>query len=263
MKLNIQNEFGTLRSVVVCLGENIPVYEEYKTDDPEFTKYHQNSWDKDLLLEQQENFFTLLRKYKVELIFPRTEPQLIWQMYTRDTAFVIDQKIYYSPIRKLQARNGEIENIFSSLYLSNNQIAPIENQIEGGDVMVINKDYVYLGHGSRTAVGAIKLLEKHLKVKAFELGNNVMHLDTRLNVLPGNIALVNLNAFDRESLGYLHNTYNIIEVSDEETKKLGINVFVIGRELESQGLKVELIDYTEPINLGGSFRCTTLPIERK
>ena len=53
MKLNINNEFDELKSVVVCLGNNIPLYEEYRTDDPEFLKYHPNSWDKDLLLKQQ------------------------------------------------------------------------------------------------------------------------------------------------------------------------------------------------------------------
>ena len=104
-----------------------------------------------------------------------------------------------------------------------------------------------------------------------------MHLDTRLTLLPKQIALVNISAFQNTDLNFLRSNYKIIEVHDSETKKLGTNVFVINpetivvpmqhiriaKEIESFGLKVELVDYTEPINLGGSFRCTTLPLLRE
>ena len=45
MKLNINNEFGQLHSVVVCWGKNIPKCEGYKNNDPEFIKFHQKKWD--------------------------------------------------------------------------------------------------------------------------------------------------------------------------------------------------------------------------
>jgi len=37
MKLCIQDEFGVLKSAVICFGEHIPTYGEYKSDDLEFT----------------------------------------------------------------------------------------------------------------------------------------------------------------------------------------------------------------------------------
>lgn len=277
MKLNINNEFGKLKEVVVCLGTNIPIFEEYKTDDPEFLKYHPYSWDKDLLLKQQEQFFNVLSKYNVNLVFPETRMDLIWQMYTRDTAFVIHDKLYYSSIRKLGARNGEIDSLLKVLKLENDQIVPIDNEVEGGDVLVEDISKISIGHGSRTSQSSIDFLSKSLEVKKFELGQNVMHLDTRLTLLPKQTALVNISAFSNTDIEFLKGKYRIIEVHDNETKKLGTNVFVvnpetvvvptqhirIAKEIENFDLKIELVDYTEPINLGGSFRCTTLPLVRE
>lgn len=48
MKLNINNEFGKLRSVVVCWGKNVPKWEGYQNNDPEFIKFHQKKWDNQL-----------------------------------------------------------------------------------------------------------------------------------------------------------------------------------------------------------------------
>ena len=69
----------------------------------------------------------------------------------------------------------------------------------------------------------------------------------------------------------------MIEVTDEEAFTLGTNVLSIGdkkiislpvnkkvnEELEKRGFEVIEVDLTEIIKSGGSFRCCTLPIERK
>lgn len=277
MILNVTNEFNALKSVVVCWGYNVPLYEEYKTDDPEFTKYHPHSWDKDLLLKQQEGYFKLLERYNVRLVFPRMEKHLIWQMYSRDTAFVVGDSLYYSGVRKLNARNGEIDLLLKSLELPNEKVIKLDSEIEGGDVLVTGANSVYIGHGSRTTPEAISEMKSTLDVKVFELGENVMHLDTRLTLLPKDIVLANLESFDQDSSSYLMDKYSVVNIDAVETDKLGTNVFVlnpetiivptqhqrIANELKSLGLHVEVIDYTEPINLGGSFRCTTMPLERE
>jgi len=230
MKLCVQNEFGVLKSAVVCWGENIPTYKKYKSDDPEFTKYHSYSWNKDRLLKQQEMFFKVLEKYNVKLIFPKTRAHLQWQMYTCDTAFVIGEKLYYSSTRRFRARNGEIESLLNVLNLSKDQIVPIKNEIEGGDVLITGKNSMHIGHGSRTSTEAIESIGKYVQTKVFELGENVMHLDTRLTLLPNNVVLANLSAFEKDSLEYLNTTHDVIEVTNAETKKLGTNVLVINPE---------------------------------
>jgi len=113
-KLHIKDEFSPLKSVVVTKGTNIPYYDNYKTNDPEFIKFHPFSWDRDLLVEQQRNFLDKLTSYGVELIIPDQPSIVIWQMYTRDAGFVFGDKLFFSKKRKLQARNGEVEILFET-----------------------------------------------------------------------------------------------------------------------------------------------------
>ncbi len=275
MSLNISNEFSTLRSVVVCWGDNIPEYGKYKTNDPEFTKFHPFAWNKQLLLKQQEKFFKVLKKYKVKLIFPKTKPVLPQQMFTRDTGFVIGNKLFYSGKRKFKVRNGEIEELLNVLQLPKEDVININAYVEGGDVLVEGVNSAFIGQSSRTGVDSIREMSNHFKVKALEMTDMVMHLDTRLTLLPNNLALINSSAFTKNHLQSLAIKYKLLEVSPEETKRLGTNVFVINPEticvpsehsriinMLSKDFKVEVLDYSEPINLSGSFRCTTLPLKR-
>lgn len=277
MQLKVENEYGVLKVVLVCRGESIPEYESFKSDDPEFLKYHPYAWDKELLLRQQDAFLSLLRKYDVELLFPKVEAKCTQQTYVRDVAFVIGSILYYADSRKFKAREGEIECVLEVLQLKPDQVRALSAEIEGGDVLVTGQNSAYIGHGSRTSNEAIAMLSEELDITKIELGDHVMHLDTRLTLMPNNIALINVSTFDAATLESLTKKYDCITVTDEETKKLGTNVFVlnpetvvvpeqhrrIGTELEQKGLKVEYIEYTEPINLGGSFRCTTLPLRRE
>src|SRR3989338_3189479 len=100
MKLQIHDEFSQLTCATVCWADHAPLYKEYNSTDPEFTKYHPYSWDKGLMLKQQAEYFALLEKYGVELIFPKTDEKLPNQMFTRDTAFVIGDTLYYGGNRK-------------------------------------------------------------------------------------------------------------------------------------------------------------------
>lgn len=277
MKLNITGEFTELKKVVVCWGEHLPEYETYKTADPEFHKFHHDPWNKDLLLKQQEMFFKNLEKYNVDLLFPKTDKYLPWQMYTRDVGFVIESNFYYAKDRALRDRNGELDLLLELLNLTVDDMVELSGRIEGGDILIQNANQVYVGISSRTNEEAIIKLSDRLKTRTFFLGKSVMHLDTRLNLLPNNIALIYPEAFSRLDLKYLQERYTIIPVSEEEAKKLGTNVLVVNPEtvfiptqhqriariISDYGLNTELVDYTEPIALGGSFRCTTLPLVRE
>src|SRR3989344_6885178 len=154
MKLGISDEFSPLKSVVVCWGHKVPDYEGYSSDDPEFTKYHGSSWDKELFLKQQEVFFKVLDNHNVELVFPKTAPELIWQAYTRDTGFVLGNKFYYSKTRNLGDRNGEDKVLLEKLKLNDEQIIVVDAPIEGGDVLA-RPDEAFIGLGSRTSQQAI------------------------------------------------------------------------------------------------------------
>jgi len=273
--LHIQDEFSLLKKVVVCYGEHIPLAEEYHADDPQEAKWGWQSWDKSLLLEQQKFFFDRLSAYDVELIFPETEQGMDWQMYTRDTAFVLNDALYYADKRTLKARQGEIEKLKVALSSHDPRMIPISDKIEGGDVLAYEGG-CFVGISNRTSQEAVTELQTHCDVKSFYLGDEVMHLDTRLTLLPNNYALAHLEAFQEQDQDFLNQQFTVIPVTKEEADKLGTNVFIVNpetifveasqtriqNEIKSAGFKMESVPYTEPIALGGSFRCTTLPLQR-
>jgi N-dimethylarginine dimethylaminohydrolase len=272
MKVHIEDEFSPLKKVAVCLGTSLPYSDDYVTDDPQELKWGWTKWDRDLLLRQQHEFFDRLGKYNVELIVLDTEPELIWQMYTRDTGFVIGDTFYFSEKRTLRARHGEIEKFLAKVEPEKVQV--IQGKIEGGDVLA--GETCLVGISNRTQRPAFDELAKFVKAKPLLIGDDVMHLDTRLTILPNNFALGHLEAFTAADQEFIKKTYKIIPTTKEETQYLGTNVFVVNPEtifveqsqrriqdqLKQANFNVESIAYSEPIALGGSFRCTTLPLVR-
>ena len=274
--LHIRDEFSELKKVVVCYGDQVPLAEEYQADDPEQKKWGWQSWDKSLLLEQQSYFFDRLRAYNVELILPETQKGMDWQMYTRDTAFVVNDTLYYADVRTLKARRGEIEKLKTALHSYDPPMVPINAKIEGGDVLNYEGG-CFVGVSNRTSKEAVDELKNYCEVTSFFLGDDVMHLDTRLTLLPNRYALAHLEAFQPEDRTFLQEHFTVIPVTKAETDKLGTNVFIVNPEtifveasqtriqdeLATAGFTIEVVPYSEPIALGGSFRCTTLPLERK
>ncbi|HZZ98834.1 MAG TPA: arginine deiminase family protein [Candidatus Saccharimonadia bacterium] len=277
MQFQIHDEFSELRDVVVCLGTSVVPYAKYVAGEPEFTKYHKRTWDKDLLLRQQEAFFKRLEHYNVTLHFPQTSPDLPWQMYTRDIGFVIHHRLYFSTKRQFSERRGEADELLAMLKKDGFPDASelTTGSIEGGDV-VVAPDLAFVGNGSRTEEAAIAELSTKETCDRLFLGDNVMHLDTRFTILPKNHALIVPTAFKPNDLARLKKRFTLLPVFEEETLDLATNVFLVNPEtifsakhnrrinamLINAGFHLEELNYTEPINLGGSFRCTTLPLVR-
>lgn len=278
MQFHIYDELSALRDVVVCFGTSVVPYAKYVAGEPEFTKYHKRTWDKDLLLRQQETFFKRLEHYNVTLHFPQTSPELPWQMYTRDIGFVIHDRLYYSKKRQFSERRGEADKLLALLkkdgFPDPSEIT--SGSIEGGDVLIA-PDIAFVGNGSRTEEASIAELSTKERCDRLFLGNNVMHLDTRFTILPKNHALIVPTAFKPNDLARIKKRFTLLPVLEDETLDLATNVFMVNPEtifsakhnrrinamLKKAGFNLEVLDYTEPINLGGSFRCTTLPLRRE
>jgi N-dimethylarginine dimethylaminohydrolase len=275
VKLHIRDEFSALKKVAVCYGTAIPEFEKYHPTDPAEKKWGWKNWDKQLLLKQQAHFFKQLQKYQVEVIELETAPELEQQMYVRDVAFVLNDTLFFAAKRTLKVRNGEIEKLLSKLQLLDSQIQSLPGKVEGGDVLA--GEEVFVGISDRTNKTAIAALQKHAQLRPLFVGKNIMHLDTCLTVLPNKYCLVYLPAFAKNDQEYLSQHYKLIPITAAEKAILGTNVFIVNpetifvesrhkriqSELKKAGFKVETIDYTEPIVLGGSFRCTTLPLVRE
>ncbi len=277
MKLHITDEYSPLRDVVVCWGTSVPKFEDYAIDDPEHTKYALRKWDPELFVRQQEDFFKRLEKYNVRIHFVEAKPGLVHQAYTRDTAFVVRDQLYYSNLRAFKERDGEIDLL--KVLLAKIGVTELhelkEGNIDGGDVLVDPRG-IFVGKGSRTDDKTIDEVLANEHGKALFLGENVMHLDTRLTLLPRGYALIISEAFKKEEFEMLQERYKLLHVLPEEAIDLGTNVFMVNPEtifspkqnprindmLKKEGFNVEIVDYTEPIALCGSFRCTTMPLVR-
>lgn len=276
----VHDEFGQLKSVVVCLGVNVPAPDDYDGRHPEFSKYVNEPWDPALLVDQQLAFFELLKRYDVELIELTPTTGLPWQMYTRDTGFVVGSTLVYCADRGLPDRAGEIDVLLATLDASmfDKVLAITEGTVEGGDVIVA-PDELLVGVSSRTNRAAVDELAQGVDrpVRPLQLGDTVMHLDTRLTLLPNDVALLHPPSFTSTDLAYLASRYDCIEVTEQECASLGTNVFVIGpstvvvhdghdriaEQIGQRSIAVELVPYSEPIALSGSFRCSTMPIRRE
>jgi N-dimethylarginine dimethylaminohydrolase len=278
MKLHITDEFSSLQDVVMCLGTSVPKYEDYLIDDPEHTKYNQRRWDPELFVEQQKEFIDRLQKYGVRVHLIEPKPGLVHQAYTRDTAFVVRDQLYFSNSRAFKERDGEIDLLKKLLIdLGITALSELkEGSIDGGDVLVDPRG-IWVGNGSRSEDKTIQELLSYEHGKELVLGDNVMHLDTRLTLLPRGYALIIAEAFKKADFEMLKDRYNLLFVLPEEAIDLATNVLVVNPEtifsptqnarvnemLKNEGFNVEEVDYSEPIALCGSFRCTTLPLVRE
>ena len=277
LTLNIRDETSPLTDLCVCRGTAIPDCEGFLNDHPEFETFPVGRWDRANFNAQQEALYEVFDRYGVRLHFIEHHPDLPWQAYTRDTGFVIGDKLYYAARRELPEREGEIDQLRRSLpALRDDDFVEIEQgRIEGGDVLP-DGDVVFVGLGTRTTPDAVSELAKHVEVVPLHLGPQVMHLDTRMTILPGRRLLTWPGNFKPDDLAMLQDRFTLIEATEAEAKDLGTNVFVIDPEtvvvhsgheriaqsVEAAGLRVERVGYSEPIALLGSFRCTTMPLAR-
>lgn len=282
MMLNIHDETAPLTDLCVCRATAVPRFEDFEPDHPEFESFEMRPWDREKLLEQQECFYDLMDRLGVRLHFVAPSPAHPWQMYTRDTAFVIGDRLFHAKDRQLPERRGEIHLVRAALPdVADSEIVEItQGRIEGGDVMP-DGERVYIGTDTtRTSAAAVEelraLLAPKVDVVPLVLGPTVMHLDTRMTILPNRHLLICPTPFSPEDRAMLAQRFTIIEATDAEAEAMGTNVFVpnpetvivhagferIAREIEATGVKVERVDWSEPNALLGSFRCATMPLGR-
>ena len=202
--------------------------------------------------------------------------------YTRDIGFAIDDTFFVS---RMGTRVREPEVVAIEPWLARfSKVVRLEaGHIEGGDVMLA-PGFVLVGLGEATNEAGIASLKAALvrvgsTREVVPLAFNspgVIHLDTKFNLVAPNLGVISRQSFEEKSLKWLENHFQLIDATPEETRAIQINTFVISNGyvvmdaraerlanlLRGYGLKPVLLDYSEITRLPGSFRCTTLPLER-
>ncbi|WP_194766081.1 dimethylarginine dimethylaminohydrolase family protein [Tamlana sp. I1] len=302
LKLNVQNETSRLRAVVLGTAvNNGPIPEIKDCYDPksiEHIKAGTYPEEADMVREMEE-VAAVFKKYDVTVYRPEVINNCN-QIFTRDIAFVIEDKIIKSNILpNREAEVSAIQYLWDKVAPENRIILPEECHAEGGDVILWD-DYIFIGTYSgadypdlitaRTnldAVIAIQELFPNKIVKAFELRKsntnakeNALHLDCCFQPIGTDKAIIHKNGFLVESeyewLVDYFGSENVFEITKDEMYDMNSNVFSISEEviiseknftrlntwLRQNGFTVEEVAYAEISKQEGLLRCSTLPLIR-
>ncbi|MBI9040660.1 dimethylarginine dimethylaminohydrolase family protein [Lutibacter sp.] len=302
INLNVQDETSQLRAVVLGTafnnGSTPSIEEAYDPKSLEHIKAGTYPLEKDMVAEM-EAFNKVFEKYDVKVYRPNIIENYN-QIFSRDIAFVIEDKLFKSNI--LPDREKEIEAIQYVLeQIDERNIIKATDDIhfEGGDVMLWN-NHIFIGtykgddyekfitaRTNMKGVNFIKNLFPNKIVKEFDLvksntvaRENALHLDCCFQPVGTNKAIIHKEGFrDINDYHYLVNLFgmeNLFHITKDEMYNMFSNVFSISPEvvvseknftrlnnwLRAQGFVVEEIPYAEISKQEGLLRCSTMPLIR-
>ena len=268
-------EYDRLCRVILCQPKFMAIEEAINEVQK---KYETEDINQHRAMKQHAEFEKLLKEHGVDVIKLPASPEYPEQVFTRDIGFTIGETVFVAELAT-DIRKGEETFLEDWLTAQNIPYQVTTSRVEGGDV-IVDRDTVYIGISSRTSEEAVKQLEQKLSgydIKKIPFNEKYLHLDCVFNIVSPNKALIFPPAFDPETVKELAASYELIEVNEEEQFTMGTNVLSIGNgkvfslsqnkevnaALQQHGFNVIEIDFSEIIKSGGSFRCCSMPVERK
>lgn len=282
------NEFDTLRSVIlrtaVPFTANLDPHIE---PDPGYRRQLESwSWARyDVALAQQQldAFARQLESHGIRVLLAATVPGCDSQHYPRDLGFVIDDVFVLGRPRH-EIRQWEITGL-RPLIERLPRVALLDaGTIEGGDV-ILHDQSVLVGLGEETSLLGVDSLRYRLEtlgiareVVPIEFDRpGVVHLDTLFNIVAPELALICKNAFSAKRVSWFERHFELIPVTEAETRAVEVNTLSLSKDsvivksdsmrvrkaLENHGLTTVPIQFSEVTKVPGSFRCATLPLERR
>lgn len=257
MKLNIKNETGKLKSVVLGQPNSLGIAPtlENSYDAKSYHSVENGIYPVESdVINEMNAFEQILKKHDVEVLRPNVI-QDYNQVFARDVAFVIEDKMIISNV--IQDRADEQEayrKIFEKVKWRDIINLPDNAHVEGGDVIVWN-DFIFIGtcysedyrnfKTARTNQAAIELLKEYFpkkRVLDFELKKNdqipfegILHLDCTFNPVGKDKCIIYKNGFvdstDYELIINIFGKENCFEVTDQEMFEMVPNIFSISPEI--------------------------------
>ena len=257
MKLNINNETGRLKTVVlgqpVSMGADPTLEESY--DAKSYHTIQQGVYPKEEdIIHEMTEFEKVLRKYDVEVIRPDIIKDYN-QVFARDVAFVIEDKMILSNLIPDRADEQEAySKIFEQVEWRKIINLPDTAHIEGGDVIVWN-DFLFIGtcfsedyrnfKTARTNEYAIEILKEYFPKKRIidlELKKNdtvpyegILHLDCTFNPVGKDKCIIYKDGFvdenDYRLILDIFGEENCFHVTKEEMFDMNPNIFSISPEI--------------------------------
>ncbi|HEY6915006.1 MAG TPA: arginine deiminase family protein [Paludibacter sp.] len=253
MNLNIKNETGTLK--VVVLGQpgsigKVPSIE--KTFDAKSYESVLNGVypTEEAICKEMNAFEKVLLKYNVQVFRPLTLENCN-QVFARDVAFVIGDKIINCNIIPDREDEKEAyEVIYDQIAYNKIYNLPDKAHVEGGDVVLLN-DMVFVGvytkpdysqlKTARTNLYAFNFLKEIIPEKTFvpiELKKHdtdphqcILHLDCAFMPVGNGKVIIYKDGFSNEKdylmIVEIFGYQNIFEISREEMYYMNANIFSI------------------------------------
>lgn len=304
MKLNVKNETGKLKTVVLGQPKSIggtPALEQ-SYDAKSYHSIQNNIYPKEEdIISEMQGFEAVLHKHGVEVLRPAIIKDYN-QVFARDVAFVIEDKMIISNVIKDRADEQEAyRKIFEKVEWRKIINLPESAHIEGGDVIVWN-DFLFIGtcfsedyrsfKTARTNEYAIEILKEYFpKKRIIDLDlkksdtipyQGILHLDCTFNPIGKDKCIIYKDGFvdenDYQLIIDIFGEENCFHVTAEEMFEMCPNIFSISPEVvvsdkaftrmntflrEEWGFTVEEIPYREISKMGGLLRCSTMPLVRE
>ena len=302
IKLNINNETDSLKSVLLGIAvSNGPVPTAEECYDPKSLMHIKSGTypTQDNMIFEMKELEYVLKLNNVKVYKPKLIPNYN-QIFTRDIAFVINDKLVKSNIIPERGREfNAISDIIKLIKPKKIIELPKNCHIEGGDVILYDK-YVFIGYydgldypdfitarTNKNAVEAIKELFPEKNVKSFELRKsntnpyeNALHLDCCFQPIGKGMAIIHQESFLNDSdFKFIENLFgksNLFYTTNAEMVAMNCNVVSISENiiiteksftrlnnwLREKKFKVEEVSYAEISKQGGLFRCSTMPLVR-
>jgi N-dimethylarginine dimethylaminohydrolase len=285
LHISVTSETGLLKSVVVGYADNfLQVEPEIINETQKKTYFGDNPPNPALVAKQVNDFAGILQSLGVTVYRPKPLSYLPDQIMTRDIGVVIGNTLIITSM-EAESRRKEWRAISYLFDQFDNQceifVAPEDFVLEGGDI-IVDKGKVFIGIGQRTTQAGVDYLINHfpefnivpVPLTSLSQGEDVLHLDCSFVPVGQHHALIYPNGLQAVP-PEIRDNYKLIEVTRAEQQSLGTNVFsvspdtVISRPnsarineaMRAVGLNVIETPYSEPPKTGGSFRCSTLPLQ--
>ncbi len=301
--INVNNETGRLNTVLIGIADDFggtPSIEEcYDPKSIEHVLAGTFPLQEEIILEMN-NLVSIFNKYNIDVLRP-SNIKGVNQIFARDIAFVIDNKIVISNVIKNRAREIEaIRFMLDKISAKDILKMPEEARGEGGDV-ILYEEFIFLGYSSeedfnenlvaRTNYKALDFIAKNFprkKVVGFELNKsdnnpkeNALHLDCCFQPIGKNMAILYEGGFkNKKDVNFLYDLFgsqNIIKISKEEMYNMNSNIFSLSEnviisevgfnrlntELRRRGFTIEETAFSEIAKMEGLFRCSTMPLNRQ
>lgn len=281
IKVNVKNEYGKLNTVLMASIKSFHLHPPinktqeyyYKNDPPKM----------DIMIQEQLNFVSVLQNNGVEVVWAPMLSNCTNQINTRDVGFSIGNSFVISAMKENERKDEHLalEKVVENFDKTVPVYRPKAGVIEGGDI-ILDGNRIFVGISERTNKKGLEWLVStfgdKFEIIEIELQKYFLHLDVVFNLLAGNYALVYSKGIKEESLVRLRAlNYTIIETEPEEQGSLATNVFAINPNLvvcdsrnkktndkiRNIGKTVIEVDFSEISKIGGSFRCSTCPLNRE